>query len=206
MGHLQQRVYRFLAARPDWQGAVLAALPSDLRAAATANLDATANLRATVVPGPNLPTAWRIVEPASMDDLAGYYREAEGEFGVSWSYLAAIHLVETRMGRIRGTSVAGAQGPMQFMPATWAAYGDGDVNADRDAIRAAARYLRANGAPGDMARALFRYNQSERYVRAVTEYAEVMRAEPDAYRGYYQWQVYYLTTLGDVLLPVGYGG
>jgi transglycosylase-like protein with SLT domain len=206
MGHLQQRAYRFLAARPEWQGAVLGALPGDLRGAATANLDATANLRATVVPGPNLPTAWRIVEPASMDDLAAYYREAEAAFGVPWSYLAAIHLVETRMGRIRGTSVAGAQGPMQFMPATWAAYGEGDVNADRDAIRAAARYLRANGAPGDMARALFRYNQSERYVRAVTEYAEVMRAEPDAYRGYYHWQVYYLTTQGDVLLPVGFGG
>ena len=36
-------------------------------------------------------------------------------------------------------------------------------------------------------------------------YAEVMRTEPDALRGYYHWQVYYLTTNGDVLLPVGYG-
>jgi len=34
---------------------------------------------------------------------------------------------------------------------------------------------------------------------------ELVRAEPDAYRGYYQWQVYYLTTRGDILLPVGYG-
>src|SRR6266542_1433839 len=39
----------------------------------------------------------------------------------------------------------------------------------------------------------------------VTAYAEVMRAEPNAYRGYYNWQVYYLTTKGDILLPVGYG-
>jgi membrane-bound lytic murein transglycosylase B len=94
---------------------------------------------------------------------------------------------------------------MQFMPGTWAAYGEGDVNSDRDAIRAAARYLKANGAPANMANALFRYNNSQRYVRAVTAYAEVMRAEPDAYRGYYHWQVYYLTTMGDILLPVGYG-
>jgi membrane-bound lytic murein transglycosylase B len=204
-GHLQQRVYRAIAARPEWRDPFLAAVPAEIRGVVTANLDATADLRATVVPGPDLPTAWRIVEPAPLDDLARYYREAEAEFGVPWSYLASIHLVETRMGRIRGTSVAGAQGPMQFMPGTWAAYGEGDVNSDRDAIRAAARYLRANGAPANMANALFRYNNSQRYVRAVTAYAEVMRAEPDAYRGYYQWQVYYLTTKGDILLPVGYG-
>jgi hypothetical protein len=204
-GHLQQLTYRRLAARPELRDAVLGALPAEIRGPATANADATADLRATVIPGPNLPTTWRIVEPAPLDDLARYYREAEAEFGVPWSYLASIHLVETRMGRIRGTSTAGAQGPMQFIPSTWAAYGEGDVNSNRDSIRAAARYLKANGAPGNMANALFRYNQSQRYVRAVTAYAEVMRADPNAYRGYYHWQVYYLTTGGDNLLPVGYG-
>jgi membrane-bound lytic murein transglycosylase B len=205
LGHLQQRIYRTISARPEWREAFLAAVPIPIRGVVTANLDATSELRATVVPGPDLPTAWRIVDPAPLDDLARFYREAETEFGVPWSYLASIHLVETRMGRIRGTSVAGAQGPMQFMPGTWAAYGEGDVNSDRDAIRAAARYLKANGAPANMPNALFRYNNSQRYVRAVTAYAEVMRAEPDAYRGYYGWQVYYLTTKGDILLPVGYG-
>ena len=205
MGHLQQRIYRTISARPEWREPFLAAVPVAIRGVVTANLDATSELRATVVPGPDLPTAWRIVDPAPLDDLARFYREAETEFGVPWSYLASIHLVETRMGRIRGTSVAGAQGPMQFMPGTWAAYGEGDVNSNRDAIRAAARYLKANGAPANMPNALFRYNNSQRYVRAVTAYAEVMRADPSAYRGYYGWQVYYLTTKGDILLPVGYG-
>ncbi|HEY6202790.1 MAG TPA: lytic transglycosylase domain-containing protein [Candidatus Limnocylindria bacterium] len=204
-GHLQQRIYRTISARPEWREGFLAAVPAAIRGVVTTNLDATSELRATVVPGPDLPTAWRIVDPAPLADLARFYREAETEFGVPWAYLASIHLVETRMGRIRGTSVAGAQGPMQFMPGTWAAYGQGDVNSDRDAIRAAARYLKANGAPANMANALFRYNNSQRYVRAVTAYAEVMLAEPDAYRGYYGWQVYYLTTRGDILLPVGYG-
>jgi membrane-bound lytic murein transglycosylase B len=204
-GHLQQRIYRTLAARPELREPVLTALPPTVREYAAKNLSATADLRSTVVPGPNLPAAWRIVEPAPLDELLRYYREAEAEFGVHWSYLASIHLVETRMGRIRGVSSAGAQGPMQFMPGTWAAYGEGDVNSNRDAIRAAARYLRANRAPADMPNALFRYNNSQPYVRAVTAYAEVMRAEPDAYRGFYHWQVYYLTTRGDILLPVGYG-
>jgi len=204
-GHLQQLTYRRLAAEPDLRTAVLGLVAAALRTAATANASATADLRSTVTPRTELPAAWKIVEPAPMADLLRYYKDAEAEFGVPWAYLASIHLVETRMGRIRGTSVAGAQGPMQFMPGTWAAYGEGDVNSNRDAIRAAARYLKANGAPANMPNALFRYNNSQAYVRAVTAYAEVMRAEPAAFRGYYGWQVYYLTTRGDVLLPVGYG-
>jgi membrane-bound lytic murein transglycosylase B len=201
--HLQQLTYRRLVEQPQWRDAVLSAVEADVRPHAMANFTAKSNLRAMVSPGDRLPP-WRIVEPGPMDALLGHYRAAEAEFGVPWSYLAAIHLVETVFGRIRGTSVAGAQGPMQFIPATWAIYGEGDINDERDAIRAAARYLRASGAPGNMANAVFRYNPSQLYVRAVTAYAEVMAGDPVAFRGYYHWQVYYLTRGGDVHLPAGY--
>ena len=67
--------------------------------------------------------------------------------------LAGIHLVETRMGRLRGTSPAGAKGPMQFIPETWARFGQGDIESNRDAIRAAARHLVAHGAPDRMRKA-----------------------------------------------------
>jgi membrane-bound lytic murein transglycosylase B len=204
MAKLQQLVYRRLAPQPQLHETALASLPADLRPIVTANLTARSDLRAMVTPQDSLP-AWRIVEPAPMDELLAYYREAEAEFGVPWSFLASIHLVETVMGRIRGTSVAGAQGPMQFIPATWASFGQGNINDNRDAIRAAARYLRASGAPGNMTRAVYSYNPDQRYVRAVTAYAEVMDADANAYRGYYNWQVYHLATGGDVLLPVGYG-
>lgn len=201
----QQVTYRTIAVHPDWDTAVREAVPASMRAAVTANVTAARELRALVrKPKPNLP-AWTIVAPAPRDELLGYYREAERMFGVPWQYLAAVHLTETKMGRIRGTSTAGAKGPMQFLPSTWDAYGGGgDIESNRDSILAAARYLKANGAPERMADALHRYNPTDKYVKAVTAYAEVMRADPDAYRGYYHWQVYYWSTLGDVWLRVGY--
>ena len=121
-----------------------------------------------------------------------------------WPYLAAIHLVETRMGRIRGLSSAGAQGPMQFMPATWSQYGRGDINDDHDAILAAARYLKAAGAPANMAKALFAYNHAQAYVNALLDYADAMKADPNEYRGYWGWLVYYPTKDGPILLPTGW--
>lgn len=204
MSQLQQMTYRRLVETPEWQEATLAALPEDVLDVARANLEAGMAFRAMITPGEALPS-WRIVEPLPADELLKIYKEAGEEFGVPWPYLAAVNLVETFMGRIRGTSIAGAQGPMQFMPATWEAFGEGDINDNRDAIRAAARYLAANGAPQDMAYALHRYNPSENYVRGTSLYAQVMLAEPSAFRGYYHWQVYYLTTAGDTLLPVGFG-
>src|SRR5690606_16263888 len=93
-----------------------------------------------------------------------------------------------------------------FLPSTWEAYGlGGDIHDTRDAILGAANYLKANGgASGNLANALYRYNPTEKYVRAVTRYAERMVADPLAYRGYWGWQVYYWSTLGDVWLREGW--
>jgi hypothetical protein len=204
MGHMQQLDYSRLQDYPEWKDTVLAALPETTRAAVNGSLDAGKQLRQLSGPVPKSLPDWKIVAPASIDDLLGFYKEAEAQFGVPWYYLASIHLVETRMGRIRGLSSAGAQGPMQFIPSTWARYGTGDINSDHDSILAAARYLKAAGAPGDMSKALFAYNHSQAYVNALTLYAEVMKGDPAAYRGYHGWQVYYPTNDGPVLLPVGW--
>lgn len=202
----QQAAYRALSARPAALPPVLARLPEPLRPIAQANVDAGAELRSMTTPKSDLPP-WKILPPPPADELTGYYKEAEARFGVPWAYLASVHLVETRMGRIRGTSTAGAQGPMQFLPATWKAYGmGGDINNPRDAIFGAANYLKANGgASGRMDNALYRYNNSNRYVRAVTLYAKQIEANQIAYRTYHQWQVYYITPRGDLWLEEGYG-
>ncbi len=204
MGHLEQLVYSRLADYPDWKDQVLAGLTEKQRAAVAASLAAGKELRTLSGPVPKDLPDWQIVEPASPEQLLSYYREAEAKYGVPWYYLASINLVESRMGRIRGLSTAGAQGPMQFIAPTWASYGEGDVNDPHAAIVAAGRYLKAAGAPGDMAKALYAYNHAEAYVNAIAGYAEVMKADPDAFRGYYGWQVYYPTKDGPILLKVGW--
>jgi membrane-bound lytic murein transglycosylase B len=200
----QQNAYRALGAHPEWLAEVLALVPVDLQPIVAANELAVRSLGTLGEPQPSLPD-WQILAPAPPETLRGFYAEAEAASGIPWAYFAAIHLVETRLGRIRGNSVAGAQGPMQFIPDTWAVYGEGDINDNRDAILAAARFLQDAGGPQDMPRALFRYNPSQHYVDAVEAYAQLMLADERAYTGgYYHWQVYYATTAGTFLLPEGY--
>jgi membrane-bound lytic murein transglycosylase B len=204
-GELQQVAVRNLAKEPErFRRQVLARLDAETAFVTRAGIRAARVLSAMTTPQRSLPR-WRIVAPPSPARLRAHYRLAQRRIGVHWSYLAAIHLVETRMGRIRGTSTAGARGPMQFLPATWQLYGaGGDINDPRDAILAAARLLRANGAPRDMAEALYHYNPSDSYVRAVGDYARAMRRSTIAYLGYWQWRVLYRHARGTYVLPVGY--
>jgi hypothetical protein len=102
--------------------------------------------------------------------------------GLSWKVLAAIGQVESGHGRNVGPSSAGALGPMQFLPSTWAyagVDGDGDGRADiwsaYDAVPAAALYLCRNGAGRggqDLYNAIFSYNHADWYVRKVLALAE----------------------------------
>jgi len=75
---------------------------------------------------------------------------------------------------------------MQFMPATWAAYGvdaDGDAKKDpsdkKDAIYGAANYLHASGAPADWAKAVYAYNHAGWYVAAVKSWHDRYAATPN---------------------------
>ncbi|WP_408633115.1 lytic transglycosylase domain-containing protein [Mycobacterium hippophais] len=202
----QQAAYRAIGRHPEWDAVTRPRVPQSLLTVFDFNVSARRALDA-LLQGEAKDTlpAWRIDPPRPAQELLSHYREAEAASGVGWNYLAAINLVETRLGSIVGTSTAGAQGPMQFLPSTFAAYGDGgDIYAPRDSILAAGRHLAANGFAADPGRALFRYNNSDDYVQGITDYAAVLAADPAAFTGYHRWEVYYRTTAGDVLLPVGY--
>ena len=122
------------------------------------------------------------------DYLAWYMSAAQTCPGLPWSVLAGIGEVETDHGRAHlpgvrsGSNSAGAEGPMQFLPATFAHYA---VNADpgqpltpydpSDAVYTAARMLCANGARGGsgagIEQAIFAYNHAAWYVSDVQAWA-----------------------------------
>jgi hypothetical protein len=121
---------------------------------------------------------------AAVDDIpADYlslYRDAGRSFGLDWPLLAAVGRVESDHGRLTAgcePNEAGAVGPMQFLPASfaaasgWAGLADADICDPADAIPAAAAYLRQYGAPDDWRRALFAYNHSQAYVGLVLAWA-----------------------------------
>ena len=106
--------------------------------------------------------------------------------GMSWTVLAAIGEIESGNGANDGPSSAGALGPMQFMPATWAEWGINgfgqtgppDIMNPLDAVPSAARMLCADGAgnPATLRGAIFAYNHATWYVDEVlalaSEYAQ----------------------------------
>jgi membrane-bound lytic murein transglycosylase B len=184
----QQRIHLLLTPREGLAEKVTARL----RPATSAHLRATFRARRGLERiTPATPGRYRTGAPEPPARLLAHYRRAQRRFGVGWPVLASINFVESAFGRLRNSSAAGAQGPMQFIPSTWEAYGlGGDINDPREAILGAANYLRANGAPSRLRNALYRYNPSDLYVNAVLAYAERMRRDPDAFLAYYSWQVF----------------
>ena len=205
LGEQQQVLYGLLGRNDGWMDQARVLLDGDGLARTSAIVDAgSAAASSTGTPSTTVP-AWTIRDPLPGSELLPVYRQAETETGVPWSILAAVHFVETRFGRIDGVSSAGAQGPMQFLPSTWAIHGQGgDIDDDADAIAAAARLLSDAGAPNDLEGALFSYNPSSSYVSSVLCYHEVLQAEPWLYTGFHGWRVFVSTTAGVIPVPVGY--
>jgi hypothetical protein len=107
------------------------------------------------------------------------FQESAAQYcpGLPWTVLAAIGQIESGDGANTGPSTAGALGPMQFMPSTWAEWGISafgepgppDIMNPFDAVPSAARYLCAAGGAttAGLPRAIFAYNHADWYVNEV---------------------------------------
>jgi membrane-bound lytic murein transglycosylase B len=193
----QQRIFIHLTSKPPLARAVVARLRGRIRREAAETLAARRALVRLTPPTRRPLRSFRTGPPAPAAALLTWYREAERRFGVGWHVLAAVNFAESGFGKLRSASTAGAQGPMQFVPGTWRAYGlGGDVHDPHAAILGAANYLHASGAPRDYRRALYAYNRSPLYVDAVLRYANQMKRDIRAFYAYYAWQVWVRTPAG----------
>jgi hypothetical protein len=196
----QQKLYRVLVAREGLRNRVIARTPPWLAGRIRKHVKAGGGLRALASPL-EPPIRLKTTPPTPHRALRRYYKKGQRLFDVPWYILASVNFVESKFGRLLGPSSAGAQGPMQFIPSTWDAYGNGgDINDPHDAIVAAARYLNASGAPERMRDALFAYNHSTAYVDAILIYAREIKRDPRNFLSYYFWQVFVRTTEGDMQL------
>lgn len=117
------------------------------------------------------------------------YKAAAEEYGLDWAFLAAVGKQETDHGGGKEynciNSSVGAQGPMQFMPETWASEGvDGNGDGKKnpcdyeDAIFSAASYFVNLGAPEDYHGSLCSYYGA----CADADYANEVLAQAEEYR------------------------
>ncbi len=141
-----------------------------------------------VVTVSKLPVSTNVPTAGATASLLNLYRASAEEYcpGMSWTVLAAINEIESGDGANDGPSSAGAQGPMQFLPSTWAEWGISafgqpsppDIMNPLDAVPSAARLLCAAGAgnPATLSQAIFAYNHATWYVAEVlalaSEYAQ----------------------------------
>jgi hypothetical protein len=131
--------------------------------------------------------------PVAPHLLRSYFNAAARGTGVPVHYLLAVAAVESGFNPVAvgpflpqyaGTENERALGMMQFLPSTYRPYarfvdrvtgknlGMRGLWDPESAVWAAAFYLRDNGAPGNMSRALFRYNNADWYVRLVHGWAD----------------------------------
>ena len=139
--------------------------------------------------GRRLPVA--TAQPVRITTYLQLFQASAAKYcpALSWTILAAIGQIESADGQNMGPSSAGALGPMQFLPSTWAEWGiDGfgpagppDIMDPFDAVPSAARMLCADGASAGtqdgLRQAIFAYNHAEWYVNEVLALAARYAAE-----------------------------
>ncbi len=156
-------------------------LRHDVKTALAGSTAALITLRPQHAPPPVTASHAASGPPANYIQL---FQESAAQYcpGLPWTVLAAIGQIESADGANSGPSTAGALGPMQFLPSTWAEWGIStpwapgppDIMNPFDAVPSAARYLCAAGGAtaAGLPRAIFAYNHADWYVTEVLALAK----------------------------------
>jgi soluble lytic murein transglycosylase-like protein len=196
----QQRIFRALTKNERLEGRVIPLLTGKVRKFYEGTIAAQEELASITGTSETVPE-FEFAKAEAPNRLWRYFREGERRFRIPDHMLAAVMFIESKFGKVLGPSVAGALGPMQFLPSTWEAYsGGGDIMDPHDSVIGAARYLNASGGPERMRDALFAYNPTEPYVNAIQIYARQIARDEKNFYMYYFWQVFVSTEQGDVQL------
>ena len=196
----QQRIFRTLTKNERMEKKVVPLLPARVKRFYAGTIAAQEELASITGTSEKVPR-FEYAEAEAPHRLWRYFREGEKRFRIKDHMLAAVMFIESKFGKVLGPSVAGALGPMQFLPSTWDAYGGGgDIMDPHDSVIGAARYLNASGGPERMRDALFAYNPTEPYVNAIQIYARQIAHDERNFYMYYFWQVFVSTEDGDVQL------
>jgi hypothetical protein len=196
----QQRIFRKLTKNERLEKAVMTRLEGKVQKFYAGTIAAQEELASITGTSEKVPH-FEFAKAETPHRLRRFFQEGERRFRIPWHMLAAVMFVESKFGKVLGPSVAGALGPMQFLPATWDAYGGGgDIRDPHDSVIGAARYLNASGGPQRMRDALFAYNPTEPYVNAIQIYARQIKRDEENFYMYYFWQVFVSTEKGDVQL------
>jgi Transglycosylase SLT domain len=157
-------------------GLSIAKLKREVRAALGGSSASLITLRPTHAPPPVTTSHIPSGRPASYIQL---FQESAAIYcpGLPWTVLAAIGQIESGDRANPGVSSAGALGPMQFLPSTWAEWGIStpwspgppNIYDPFDAVPSAARYLCAAGGSttAGLPGAIFAYNHADWYVSEV---------------------------------------
>jgi len=158
-------------------GLSIAKLHHKVRAALAGASAKLIRLRPRHAPPPVTTTSQ--VPPGKPTGYIQLFQESAAQYcpGLPWTVLAAIGQIESGDRTNPGVSSAGALGPMQFLPSTWAEWGitafgepgPPNIYDPFDAVPSAARYLCAAGGStaAGLPRAIFAYNHADWYVSEV---------------------------------------
>lgn len=207
LAHRQQVLFRHWARQLDWDRAVLALLPKELRARARLQVQARREFLAMhrgQRPRRNYPLGGSGLLPQPKNYWPYINRPSKPRALTGPPWPPSTWWKPAWVG-CKGSRWWGPGDRCNFYPAP----GRNQALARAPSIIPAMQSLPppatwCTGGRTNLARAIWGYNNSWHYVRAVQAYANLMRTNPSQFQAFHSWQIHFASPVGDLWLPEGY--